>query len=138
MLERSWKQDPKQRLTSFQLIHYLTELSLLQHDSFQQQQSLDSQIMQHRILEIKSKEENEKQQEFEVILSQLNDNEKQLINNIQPHQITFEDDGFGRRITLGEGVSGSVFLGRYQGENVAIKEVNSDVQFLIPVKLNNK
>lgn len=109
------------------MIHYLTDFSLLQ------EQPLDSQTIQQKILENKSKEENEKQQEFEEILSQLNDKEKQLINNIQPDQITFEDDGFGRRITLGEGVSGSVFLGRYQGEKVAIKEMSSDVHFLIPV-----
>ena len=127
LIEGSWKQDPNKRITSFQLIHYLTDFSLLQ------EQPLDSQTIQQKILENKSKEENEKQQEFEEILSQLNEKEKQLINNIQPDQITFEDDGFGRRITLGEGVSGSVFLGRYQGGNVAIKEIHSDVHFLIPV-----
>src|SRR3546814_20167809 len=90
LIEECWKQDPTKRIRSFQLIHHLIDQDL------EPQPQLDSQTIERKIEENKLKDEKEKQQEFDEILSSLTENKKQFINNISFNEIKFKDDGFGR------------------------------------------
>src|SRR3546814_4695437 len=71
LIEECWKQDATKRIRSFQLIHHLIDQDL------QPQPQLDSQTIERKIEENKLKDENEKQQEFEEILSSLTETEMQ-------------------------------------------------------------
>src|SRR5690606_38381684 len=79
LLDETWKQDPKKRIRSFQLISRLNNLYIQQ----QSVQQLDSSTIEQLIQQNKEKDEKEKQEEFQQILSSLTEQEQQFINNIQ-------------------------------------------------------